>query len=298
MFSRKVSRVTSPAIRSGVSPDALKAILIVSGILTLIFGLVLLVGGIADIGWVTGSLGWFDTAAAISDVAPVVYILFAVGLFCLAYAYNVSSGYTTGGCLIGLAVVAWIFAGLTSMSGVLILGIVLGAFALAVGVHTNRTVKDMVPLMKAPKFAVTGGKLILLFGIFNFVGMLMIISSIWLGNMIWTGGSALASTGTLLGGIGGILLFAAFLVVCAKPAPTPPPAVAPPKEKVPIKPAPPKMRAPPKLTATQTEWMVYGYLVDHGGEIDISKCAEELKISKSDVEKAVEALEAKGKLER
>ncbi|MBA7597448.1 hypothetical protein ES703_04451 [subsurface metagenome] len=60
---------------------------------------------------------------------------------------------------------------------------------------------------------------------------------------------------------------------------------------------PPK--APPRtLTSGQIERMVYGYVLDHGGEIDVEECAEVLEISEDEVEKAIRALEKKGKLER
>lgn len=38
--------------------------------------------------------------------------------------------------------------------------------------------------------------------------------------------------------------------------------------------------------------------MDHGGEIDVEECAEVLEISEDEVEKAIKALEKKGKLER
>lgn len=53
----------------------------------------------------------------------------------------------------------------------------------------------------------------------------------------------------------------------------------------------------PKLTPTQIESKVYEYIVDHGGEIDVERCVEELGVSESKVEKAIKSLEAKGKLE-
>lgn len=61
--------------------------------------------------------------------------------------------------------------------------------------------------------------------------------------------------------------------------------------------APPE--APPRtLTSGQIERMVYGYVLDHGGEIDVEECAEVLEISEDEVEKAIKALEKRGKLER
>lgn len=45
------------------------------------------------------------------------------------------------------------------------------------------------------------------------------------------------------------------------------------------------------------ETMVFEYIVQHGGEIDVDKCARELKISKGDVEEATKSLVRKGKLE-
>jgi WD40 repeat protein len=47
----------------------------------------------------------------------------------------------------------------------------------------------------------------------------------------------------------------------------------------------------------QVESMVYGYIVGHGGEIDIEECARKLKLSEEDVELAIKALVKKGKLE-
>lgn len=228
-----MSRVTSPAIRSGLSPGALKSILIGSGILSLIFGLILLVGGISNIGGSVGSEFFHGLAVTMSSVAPVAYILFAVAVLCLAYAYNVRNGYIAGGCLIGLAAARWIFTVQASVEGVLALGIAMGILALVVGIYTNRTVADTAPLMKAPEFALKGGRLILLFGIFSLPGILMQLCSYAGANgAMLVCGFALEGAAALLGGIGGILLFAAFLNVF-KSTSTVRRAVAPPKKKTP-----------------------------------------------------------------
>lgn len=55
-------------------------------------------------------------------------------------------------------------------------------------------------------------------------------------------------------------------------------------------------RAPTKLKPAQIEQMVYGYVVDHGGEIDVAECAEELGLSAVDVKRAVKSLVRKGKV--
>lgn len=55
--------------------------------------------------------------------------------------------------------------------------------------------------------------------------------------------------------------------------------------------------APSELKPDQIERMVYDYIVDQGGEMDIGECAEELEISKMNVRLAIEILKGKGKLE-
>lgn len=62
--------------------------------------------------------------------------------------------------------------------------------------------------------------------------------------------------------------------------------------------APSRARGAPEFKPAQIEQMVYGYIVNRGGEIDIAKCAKELGISRAKVEAAIEALEERGKLER
>lgn len=57
-------------------------------------------------------------------------------------------------------------------------------------------------------------------------------------------------------------------------------------------------KIPPKLKSAQVESMVYGYIVDHGGQINIERCAKELELPKCDVEKAIKALKLKKALER
>jgi hypothetical protein len=68
-----------------------------------------------------------------------------------------------------------------------------------------------------------------------------------------------------------------------KPAEPPPPRPIPQPRK-------------PRLKPAQIESMVYGYIVSHGGEIDVTECAEELGLSEREVRAAVEALKAKGKV--
>ncbi len=135
-------------------------------------------------------------------------------MLCLAYAYNVRNGYIAGGCFIGLAAARLIFTLQTSLAGALIFGIAMGILVLVVGIYTDRTVTDTTPMMRAPRFALKGGRLILLFGIFYLVGTLMqLVSYTGGGGAILVGGFALAGAAALLGGLGGILLFVAFLKV-------------------------------------------------------------------------------------
>lgn len=287
--------MASPATRSGLSPDALKVILITSRVFALIFGLGFMGGGIASIGFATTlSWWWYEMwGTMFFSLMPVALILFAVAMFCLAYTYDVKEGYVTGGLFVGIAVILWIASSIR-FSTELIVSVIFCSVHLpiliAAGYYAHLFTKRVAPKMGAPRLATTAGKLIL-------VSNIIFPPSAVLTFIIWRPGLALLGTGVLLGGIGGIILFVALIAVGTKPTPTAAPAVAPPKEKVPIKPAPPKMRIPPKLTLTQTERMVYEYIVDHGGEIDIEECADEFGLSKSDVEQAVKALVKKGKLE-
>lgn len=60
--------------------------------------------------------------------------------------------------------------------------------------------------------------------------------------------------------------------------------------------APSRAKEVSEFKPAQIERMVYGYIVDRGGEIDVEECAEELGIPKTNVEMAIEVLKAKGKL--
>lgn len=86
-----------------------------------------------------------------------------------------------------------------------------------------------------------------------------------------------------------------------RPRPSPMPAAPKPSSAEPKKRAFEKSvskRIERKLTFEQIESKVYRYLKRHRGELDVAKCAKRLGVSEEEVEKAAEALVAKGKLEK
>lgn len=86
-----------------------------------------------------------------------------------------------------------------------------------------------------------------------------------------------------------------------RPRPSPMPAAPKPSSAEPKKRAFEKSvskRIERKLTFEQIESKVYRHLKRHRGELDVAKCAKRLGVSEEEVEKAAEALVAKGKLEK
>jgi len=210
-----------------VSRSSLKGILIISSVFALIAGLIILIAGVYNAGVAIDPLGgWGDGATTMSKLVPVGYILLAVGMFCLAAAYRIASGSAAGSLLISFAVVVWviIFLEPTSKIGLYASGIVVGTLALVTMAMTALGISDVASGWErtgGSGLATAGYILILLFGIFYLVGeILNMLNLEVLSSDLSRVSVGTIGTGFLLGGIAGILLFAAFLATSAKLAAT------------------------------------------------------------------------------
>lgn len=157
-----------------------------------------------------------------SKLVPVSYILLAVGMISLAGAYRIASGSAAGSLLISLAVVVWVIILLepTSKIGLYASGIVVGTLALVTMAMTALGLDNVVfrwGRTGSSGPATAGYILILLFGIFYLVGEILNMLNLDVGsNDLYRASIGVAGTGFLLGGIAGILLFAAFIATSAK----------------------------------------------------------------------------------
>jgi len=215
--------VTAHTAHLAVSKSALKGILVISGVFALIAGLIILITGISYAGFaIDPNLAWADRVDTMSKLAPVGYILLAVGMISLAAAYRIASASAAGGLLISLAVVVWviIFLEPTSKIGLYASAIVEGTLALVTMVLVAVGLSNVVSRWGGyggSGTATAGYILITLFGIFYLIGEILAIISLEVVNPdlarigVGTGG-----TGFLLGGIAGILLLAALLATSAR----------------------------------------------------------------------------------
>ena len=215
--------MAAPTAHLAVSKSALKGILIISGVFALIAGLIILIAGICDAGFAMDfTLGWANRVDTMSKLAPVGYILLAIGMISLAAAYRIASASAAGSLLISLAVVVWVIILLNPISkmGVYSSAIVEGTLALVAMVIAAVGLSNVVSRWRgygSSGTATAGYILIILFGIFYLVGEILgviaieVLSSDLLRISVGTIG-----TGFLLGGIAGILLLAAFLATSAR----------------------------------------------------------------------------------
>jgi len=215
--------VAASTAHLAVSKSALKGILILSGVFALIAGLIILIAGISYAGLaIDPNIAWADRVDTMSKLAPVGYILLAVGMISLAAAYRIASASAAGGLLISLAVVVWviIFLEPTSKIGIYASGIVEGTLALVTMVIVAVGLSNVVSRWGGyggSGTATAGYILIILFGIFYLVGEILAIISIEVVNPDLARISVgTIGTGFLLGGIAGILLLAAFLATSAR----------------------------------------------------------------------------------
>ena len=194
-----------------------------SSVFALIAGLIILIIGAFNTGFaIDYTFEWADRVDMMSKVVPVGYILLAVAMFALAAAYRIASGSAAGSLLISLAVVVWVIILLepTSKIGVYSSLIVEGTLALVtmiiVALGLNRVVSKWKGYGSSGP-TIAGYVLILLFGIFYLVAEILTIISLEIDNLdLFRAGFGVLGTGFLLGGIAGILLFAAFLATSAR----------------------------------------------------------------------------------
>jgi len=215
--------VTAHTAHLAVPKSALKGILIISGVFALIAGLIILIAGISYAGLaIDPSLAWANRVDTMSKLAPVGYILLAVGMISLAAAYRIASASAAGGLLISLAVVVWviIFLEPASKIGLYASAIVEGTIALVTMVLVAVGLSNVVSRWGdhgSSGTATAGYILIILFGIFYLVGEILTIISLEVVNPDLARISiGTVGTGFLLGGIAGILLLAAFLATSAR----------------------------------------------------------------------------------
>lgn len=213
----------APTARLAVSRSALKAILVISGVFALIAGLIILIAGVYNVGIaIDPDIGWADSVNTMNKLVPVGYILLAVGIISLAAAYRIASGSAAGSLLISLAVVVWVIILLepTPKIGLYASGIVVGTLALvtmAMAALGLSNVASRWGRTGSSGPATAGYILILLFGIFYLVGEILdIISWEVMSPDLSRASVGITGTGFLLGGVAGILLFAAFLATSAR----------------------------------------------------------------------------------
>ncbi len=143
-------------------------------------------------------------------LVPIGFILLAVGMSCLAYAYVSSLGYASGVLLCVLAAVIWAIR-FVRPSGLFELRaswIIQGSMLLVAMAATFYALKDISLRVGPTMLMLIGYYLILLFGVLGVVGNLAIAS---LNADAVRAGAWSASAGAIFGGVAGLLLSLTFL---------------------------------------------------------------------------------------
>lgn len=212
------------AARPGISPMAVRGVLLFFGISAIIAGILIMIHGVCTIGSIASPTHYFQTDGYIIEfnadwasslrtinvVVPIGLILLAVGLLCLAYVYSLNLGYLASALLIVLGVIVWVFhfAAPDSPLGLRASSIVLGGIFLVSMIVTCLALREISFKLRGAILMMISYILILLFGILGGVGNLVSAS---LSTGVVRAGGGLAGVGGILGGIAGILLFIAFL---------------------------------------------------------------------------------------